>query len=645
MRDLSIDIETFSDVDLASSGVYKYAQGEHFQILLFAYRQDSGPVRVVDVARGEEIPARILHALSDPTVRKHAFNAQFERVCLSRHVGQWLEPEGWFCTMVHSLYAGLPGQLKQVALALKLDEQKDSAGVRLIRKFSVPNPRNTLTPGGQTLPGSDPDGWEKFKTYCAQDVEVETAIRQALQDRVPGQGVWGEYWTDQAINDRGVRLDLGFINAAETTGAYHWDQSMTEAKRLTGLDNPNSVTQLHDWLDAQGAGLPSLTKKAVAQALKDPSTPANVKRVLELRQDLSRTSTKKYATMLDCAGTDSRAHGLLQFYGAGRTGRWAGRLIQVQNLPRNHMTGLDQARRIVSSCAPQTVEALYDVPDTLSQLIRTALIPSAGYEFTVADYSAIEARVIAWLAGETWRLDAFRNGEDIYCTTASRMFGVPVEKHGPNSELRQKGKVAELACGYGGSTGALKAMGALEMGLAENELKPIVKAWRDSSPAIVNLWWDVDRAAQTAITTSRTVWAGGCTFTKHANALRIKLPSGRCLYYHDPHVVEGRYGRNVIAFKGLSTNRVWAKQDTYGPKLVENITQAIARDLLAHALLNLEEAGYRTVMHIHDEVVVETPPGENHAAKIIQLMTDAPAWASGLPLDADAYTCPYYQKD
>lgn len=476
-------------------------------------------------------------------------------------------------------------------------------------------------------------------------MEVETAIRQALQDRAPSQGVWAEYWTDQAINDRGVRLDLDFINAAETTGAYHWDQSMTEAKRLTGLDNPNSVTQLHDWLDAQGAGLPSLTKKAVAQALKDPDTPANVKRVLELRQDMSRTSTKKYATMLDCAGTDSRAHGLLQFYGAGRTGRWAGRLIQVQNMPRNHMTGLDQARRIVSSCAPQTVEVLYDVPDTLSQLIRTALIPSDGCEFTVADYSAIEARVIAWLAGETWRLDAFRNGEDIYCTTASRMFGVPVEKHGPNSELRQKGKVAELACGYGGSTGALKAMGALEMGLAEGELKPIVKAWRDSSPAIVRLWWSVDKAAQSAIATSRTVWAGGCMFTKHGNALRVSLPSGRDLYYHQPRLIAGKYGRPVIAFQGMNSMRAWGKQETYGPKLVENIIQATARDLLAHALINLEKAGHHTVMHVHDEVVVETPTGENHADQIVSLMTSPPQWAEGLPLNADAYTCPYYQKD
>lgn len=645
MRDLSIDIETFSDIDLPSSGVYKYAQGAYFQILLFAYKIDNNPVQLVDVARGEEIPALLVEALQDRKVRKHAFNAQFERVCLSRHVGEWLDPEGWYCTMVHALQAGIPGSLKQAALALDLQQRKDAAGVRLIKKFSVPNPKNTLTPGGQTLPSVDPGGWEAFKQYCKQDVEVEIAIQEALRSREPGPDVWTEYWVDQAINDRGVGLDIDFIQAAETAGAHHYGQAMSEAKQLTRLDNPNSVMQLRDWLDAQGAGLPSLTKKAVAQALKDPSTPANVKRVLELRQDMSRTSTKKYATMLACTTQDARAHGLLQFYGAGRTGRWAGRLIQVQNLPRNHMQNLDQARELVKTTNPDTVEMLYDVPDTLSQLIRTALVPSAGYEFTVADYSAIEARVIAWLAGETWRLDAFRNGEDIYCTTASRMFGVPVEKNGVNAELRQKGKVAELACGYGGSVGALKAMGALDMGLDRSELKPIVNKWRETSPAIVRLWWAVDKAAQDALITDRTIRKAGCTFKKYDNALRVKLPSGRCLYYHDPHVVEGRYGRNVIAFKGLSTNRVWAKQDTYGPKLVENITQAIARDLLAHALLNLEEAGYRTVMHVHDEVVVETPPGENHAAKIIQLMTDAPAWASGLPLDADAYTCTYYQKD
>lgn len=645
MRDLSIDIETFSDIDLPSSGVYKYAQGEHFQILLFAYRQDSGPVRVVDVARGEEIPARILHALSDPTVRKHAFNAQFERVCLSRHVGEWLDPEGWYCTMVHSLYAGLPGSLKQAAIALELHEKKDATGTRLIKKFSVPNKRNTLTPGGQTLPGSDPAGWEAFKQYCKQDVEVEAAIQEALRSREPGPDVWTEYWVDQAINDRGVGLDTEFIQAAETTAQHHLNASLREAQQLTRLDNPNSVMQLRDWLDEQGMNMPSLNKKTVATALADKNTPPQVKRVLELRQDMSRTSTKKYATMLACTTEDERAHGLLQFYGAGRTGRWAGRLIQVQNLPRNHMQNLDQARELVKTTNPATVEMLYDVPDTLSQLVRTALTPSAGYEFTVADYAAIEARVIAWLAGETWRLDAFRNGEDIYCTTASRMFGVPVEKNGVNAELRQKGKVAELACGYGGSVGALKAMGALEMGLERADLKPIVNKWRETSPAIVNLWWAVDKAAQTAITTSRTVRAGGCMFAKHGSALRVSLPSGRDLYYHQPRIIEGKYGRPVIAFRGMNSMRAWGKQDTYGPKLVENITQAIARDLLAHALLNLEEAGYRTVMHVHDEVVVETPPGENHAAKIIQLMTDAPAWASGLPLDADAYTCTYYQKD
>ncbi|MDO5049982.1 MAG: DNA polymerase [Actinomycetaceae bacterium] len=649
MRELSIDIETFSTTDLASAGVYKYASDEFFQILLFAYKEDDQAARVVDVAQGEQIPQRILKALTDPSVVKHAFNAQFERVCLSRHLGRQLEPEQCHCTMVHALHAGMPGSLKQASISLGLDQRKNTAGVRLIKKFSVPSSRNTLTPGGRTLPASDPTGWEQFKQYCVQDVEVEYAVRQALRHREPSHDTWSEYWLDQHINDLGVRVDTRFATAAQHVGGQHYAKTLNEAKTLTGLDNPNSVTQLQDWLTSQGVDMPSLTKQQVATAIDDPATPDTVRRVLELRQDMSRTSTKKYDAMLACAlnepSGEARAHGLLQFYGAGRTGRWAGRLVQVQNLPRNHMHGLDQARQAVAKLDPDTVEMLYDVPDTLSQLIRTALIPSDGYEFTVCDYSAIEARVIAWLAGEQWRLDAFKQGEDIYCTTASRMFKVPVEKHGQNAHLRQKGKVAELACGYGGSVGALKAMGALNMGLTESELKPIVKAWRDSSPAITRLWWTVDQAARDAITTSRTTTAGRCTFTLEHDALAVTLPSGRRLYYHDPHVKPGRYGKPVITFKGVNSMRAWAPLETYGPKLVENITQATARDILAHALTELHEASYRTVMHVHDEVVIETPKDEAHLNHVAALMTRAPAWADGLPLAADGYTCDYYQKD
>ncbi|WP_460998686.1 DNA polymerase [Trueperella pyogenes] len=644
METLSIDIETFSSVNLSKSGVYKYAASPDFQVLLFAYSVGGGPVQVVDLAQGEALPTRIRAALTDPGVTKWAFNAAFERVCLSAwlHPGRMLDPAQWRCTMVWASYLGLPMSLDQVGVVLDVERKKIREGKALIRKFCVPSPASLLNRGGnRVLPSEDPQAWEEFKTYTARDVEVELQIQARLARYPVPEEEWGHYADDQHINDLGIGIDLGFAQAAIDCDARHRDRLTARAEALTGLSNPNSPVQIGEWLEEQGLELPSLAKADVENALVGAT--GVVREVLELRQELSRSSVKKYQAMENCE-TGGRAHGLIQFYGAGRTGRYAGRLIQVQNLPRNYLPDLDTARGLVKAGEFEALELLYpSVSDTLSQLIRTAFIPAAGHYFVVADYSAIEARVLAWLAGETSTLDAFRSGKDLYCETASRMFGVPVEKHGRNAELRQKGKIATLACGYGGSVGALTAMGALRMGLAESELKPIVDAWRAANPAVVRLWWAVDKAAMTAVEQRTPTSTRGLGFAVESGVLFVTLPSGRQLAYVKPAVGVNRFGGQCITYRGVSAGHKWSTIDTYGPKLVENIVQAIARDLLAGAIARVRGAGHKVVMHIHDEIVVET--ADATVDQISGLMCDPPRWAEGLPLEADGYQCDFYKKD
>lgn len=640
MRTLSIDIETYSPISLAKAGVYKYCNHPDFEILLFSYAIDDCAVRTVDLASGEQLPAKILRALDDPAVVKWAYNASFERTCLSAYLGRRLDPAGWRCSMVWAATLGLPLSLKDVGTVLNLDAQKMEAGKNLIKYFCVPNKH-----GHQRLPGSDPDGWRLFKTYNARDVQVETAIRHKLTHFPVPDYLWGQYEVDQRINDRGIRIDTTLATNAITIDESHRAQALARAQELTSLDNPASPLQLQEWLNQHGCPIESMAKESVDDALASAS--GNVKEALELRQELSRSSVAKYRKMMDATCTDQRAHGLLQFYGANRTGRWAGRLVQVQNLPRNYLPDLTQARGLVRDGNGEALEMLYpSVPDTLSQLIRTAFIPSKGHRFIVADYSAIEARVLVWLAGEETTLTAFENGEDLYCATASAMFGVPVEKHGANSELRQKGKIAVLACGYNGSVGALKAMGALNMGLTEDELPPIVDAWRDANPYIVRLWHKVGDAATRAIRTGRPVTLRNLVFEKKSGMLFITLSSGRRLAYVKPGIGVNRFGGTAITYWGQGVARKWQKLETYGGKLVENIVQAIARDLLAEAITRIEKAGHRIVMHIHDEVVIDEPINSDiTVADICALMNELPEWAEGLPIDAAGYECDFYQKD
>lgn len=639
MKTIAIDIESFSPIDLAKSGVYKYAADPGFRILLFSYSVDDGEVVTVDLEGGEEIPTEILEALADPTVTKWAYNAMFERVCLSNYLGEWLVPEGWRCSMIWAATLGLPGSLKDVARVLKLPEQKMEAGRDLIKLFSIPTKEET-----RNLPSQHPEEWELYKTYNARDVEVENAIRARLAKFPVPDYVWGQYWMDQRINDRGIRVDLGLARNARACGEEYRNRANQEAQDLTGLEKPTSPIQVKDWLAEHGCELENLDKNTVATALT--TARGVVKRVLELRQDLSKSSVKKYDAMLNVAGTDQRARGLFQFYGANRTGRWAGRLIQLQNLPRNSLPDLDVARSLVKTGLFNALELLYpSVPETLSQLVRTAFIPSPGHRFIVADYSAIEARVLAWLAGQQSTLDAFRHGEDLYCATASAMFGVPVEKHGQNAELRQKGKIAVLACGYQGAVGALTKMGALEMGLAKSELGPIVDAWRAANPKIVQYWREVEKAARQAIQTRTPMRLRNIKFGVRSGILFITLPSGRKLAYVKPELGENRYGMPCINYWGMNQGH-WKKQETYGGKLVENIVQATARDLLAEAITRIEQAGHRIVMHVHDEVVIDEPAdAPTTVAGICRLMTTAPDWAKGLPLDADGYECSFYKKD
>lgn len=640
MRTLSIDIETYSPISLAKSGVYKYCNHPDFEILLFSYAIDDCAVRTVDLASGEQLPAEILRALDDPAVVKWTYNASFERTCLSAYLGRRLDPAGWRCSMVWAATLGLPLSLKDVGTVLNLDAQKMSEGKNLIKYFCVPDENSQ-----RRLPSSDPAGWKLFQSYNARDVQVETAIRQKLANFPVPDYLWGQYEVDQRINDRGIRIDTTLATNAITIDESHRAQALARAQELTGLDNPASPLQLQEWLNQHGCTIESMAKESVDEALASAS--GEVKEALELRQELSRSSVAKYRKMMDATCTDQRTHGLLQFYGANRTGRWAGRLVQVQNLPRNYLPDLAQARSLVRDGNGDALDMLYpSVPDTLSQLIRTAFIPSEAHRFIVADYSAIEARVLAWLAGEETTLAAFKNGEDLYCATASAMFGVPVEKHGANSELRQKGKIAVLACGYNGSVGALKAMGALKMGLSEGELQPIVDAWRQANPNIVQLWHEVDNAATRAISTGRPVTLRNLGFEKKSGMLFITLPSGRRLAYVKPGIGVNRFGGTSITYWGQGVSRKWQKLEAYGGKLVENIVQAIARDLLAEAITRIEKAGHRIVMHIHDEVVIDEPINSGiTVADICALMNELPEWAEGLPIDAAGYECDFYQKD
>lgn len=640
MNSLSIDIETFSPVNLAKAGVYKYADNPAFQILLFSYAMDDGTVHTVDVASGERLPADVLAALDDPQVVKWAFNASFERTCLSAYLGRRLDPARWRCSMVWAATLGLPLSLKDVGAVLYLDAQKMSEGKDLIKYFCIPDKN-----GHQHQPSDDPAGWVLFKTYNARDVEVETAIRHKLAHFPVPDYVWEQYEVDQRINDRGIRIDSQLATNAISIDEAHREQALARAQELTGLENPASPLQLQEWFNQHGCRVESMAKEAVADALA--SATGDVREALELRQELSRSSVAKYRKMMDANCTDGRAHGLLQFYGATRTGRWAGRLVQVQNLPRNYLPDLAQARALVRDGNGVALEMLYpSVPDTLSQLIRTAFIPSNGHRFIVADYSAIEARVLAWLAGKETTLAAFKNGEDLYCATASAMFGVPVEKHGRNAELRQKGKIAVLACGYNGSVGALKAMGALKMGLTEDELQPIVDAWRAANPHIVQLWHEVDNATTRAISTGKPVTLRNLSFEKRSGMLFITLPSGRRLVYVKPGIGVNRFGGTAITYWGQGVARKWQKLETYGGKLVENIVQATARDLLTEAITRIENTGHQIVMHIHDEVIIDEPTDSGTTVtNICALMNQLPEWAVGLPIDAAGYECSFYQKD
>ena len=642
MRFISIDIESYSDVDLSKCGVYKYSSSPNFEILLFGFSVDGGNVRVVDVACGEEIPADILAALSDESVTKWAFNAMFERVCLSNYLGEWLEPESWKCSMVWSATLGLPLSLENVGAVLGLEKQKLSEGKDLIRYFCVPC-KPTKANGGRTrnLPEHDREKWEHFKAYNLRDVEAEMQIQQRLSKFPVPDFVWEEYWQDQEINDRGIGVDMEMVKSAIVMDGRSKAELSEAMKKLTELENPNSVQQMKQWLSENGMETDSLDKKAVAGLLQDAPEP--LKTVLTLRQQLAKSSVKKYQAMENAVCADSRAHGMFAFYGANRTGRFSGRIIQLQNLPQNHIPDLAQARELVKAGDFDALAMLYeDIPDTLSQLIRTAFVPQDGRKFIVADFSAIEARVIAWIAGERWRIKVFEGVGDIYCASASQMFHVPVEKHGVNGHLRQKGKIAELALGYGGSVGALKSMGALEMGLAEEELQPLVSAWRDSNPSITEFWWAVDRAVKECIKKRVSTETHGIRFDYQSGMLFITLFSGRRLAYVKPRIGENRFGGESVTYMGVGGTKKWERLESYGPKFVENIVQAVSRDILCYAMQTLKNCAI--VATVHDEIIIEADRRMSVEA-VCEQMGRTPPWAKGLLLRADGYECDFYQKD
>ena len=643
MKKLSIDLETFSSVDLGKGGVYKYAESEDFEILLFAYSIDDEEVKVIDLANGGIIPEEILTALSDESIEKWAFNANFERVCLSRVLGKRLKPQGWYCTMIWSAYLGLPLSLGKVGEVLKLDKQKMNEGKALIRYFSIPcKPTKTNGMRTRNLPHHDLEKWSTFKEYNQRDVETEMAIKKKLSAFPIPQSEWENYWIDQNINDRGILIDESLVDSAIKFDEILREENMDRAIELTGIENPNSPLQLKEWLNRKGLEIDSLAKKDVESALKNVE--GDIKEVLELRQELSKSSVRKYDAMKNVKGKDNRARGLIQFYGANRTGRYSGRLIQVQNLRRNNLKDLELARSLVKNRDFETMEILYESPsDILSQLIRTAFIPKEGTRFIISDFSAIEARVLAWLAGEQWVLDAFENGEDIYCRTASRMFGVPVEKHGVNGHLRQKGKIATLACGYQGALGALKAMGGIEMGLSEDELQSIVDSWREANPNIVSLWWNIDSVVKRVVKTRSKEGYKNLVISYEKGLLFIQLPSKRRLAYPKAKIGMNRFGGESIVYEGIVVGNKWDKIESYGGKFVENIVQAIARDILAEAMMRLEKKGFNIVMHIHDEVVIESD--SSSIEEINEIMSLVPSWAPGLILDADGFESEFYKKD
>ena len=644
MKRMNIDIETFSSSNLIECGVYRYAEEPTFEVLLFGVSIDGGPVRCYDLKRGEKLPADIINGLTDESVIKVAFNAQFERICLSQYLGEYLRPDSWRCTMVASLHLGLPGSLEAVGAVLGLEKQKMKEGRELIKYFCIPC-KETKTNGRRTrnLPEHAPGRWDLFKEYNIRDVETEMAIADKISRfPVPDQ-VWDEYILDQYVNDAGVGIDMIFAEQAIRCDEELRDKYLARARVLTGLDNPNSPIQIKDWLSDHGLEMETLTKKDVREAIAKATD--DVREVLELRQLTSKSSVKKYTAMKSCCCKDGRAHGLLQFVGAGRTGRWAGRLIQVQNLPRNEISDLEVARSLIRSGCFDAAELLYDsVPDVLSQLIRTAFIPADGCEFLVADYAQVESRYLSWMAGEQWRMDVFENDGDIYSETASKMFHKPVSKHGPNAELRQRGKVSELALGYGGSVGALIQMGAIDLGVPEEELKPMVDTWRAANPKIVQLWWDTGDAVIKVIKDKVPQQVKNLRIRYEAGFLIITLPSGRSLYYPKPRIVQNEYGRESVTYEGIGPTKKWERIESYGPKFIENVTQAACRDLLAEAILRLDRAGYKVVMHVHDEVIVEAKEGTD-LDKVCQIMGETPSWAPGLKLTAAGFKCKFYQKD
>ena len=638
MKFMSIDIETYSDIDINKAGVYRYVDTDAFKILLFAYSVDGGPVQLIDLTRGDSIPNEIVKALSDKSVTKWAYNANFERVALSRFLGmptgQYLDPEGWKCSMVWAATLGLPMGLAKVGEVLALDKQKMSEGRGLIYKFCKPDKKT----GQRVLPEDFPEDWEPFRRYNIRDVETEMGIQKMISPFPCSDELWHEYWTDQRINDRGVEVDLTLAKNAVAMDAEISKNLMEKMRSLTGIDNPRSTSQLDMWLSEHGCDMVSLGKKDVAQVIEETDDPL-IRKVLSLRLLIAKSSVKKYTKMLDATCSDGRARGMFQFYGAMRTGRFAGRLLQLQNLPQNHIENIGLVRELARRGDLDALSVMFDsVPDVLSQLIRTAFVAREGSRFIVADFSAIEARVIAWLAGEEWRMKAFAEGKDIYCASASAMFGVPVVKHGINGELRQKGKVAELACGYGGSVGALKAFGADKMGLTETEMQSIVDNWRASSPRIVQLWWNVDRAIKQTLEDGTTHRTHGLMFSLQKGILFIRLPSGRSLAYVKPRLIDGK-----ITYEGVSSNKGWARLESYGPKFVENITQAISRDLLLNAMKQVGPDA-RICMHIHDELVIEADSSVK-LDDICQKMAQVPEWAEGLLLRADGYETKFYLKD
>ena len=655
---ITIDIETRSDKDISKCGVYAYTDTPYFDILLFAYSIDEQPVQVVDMANGEEIPESILAALADENVVKRAFNVNFERVCLSKYlrknypqyfqsysidedtVGDFLNPESWHCSMIHARTLGVPSSLAEVGKVLGIEQQKMTEGKALVKFFCVPYDTVDGVPQFHN-PKDYPDKWEIFKAYNKRDVGAELEIDRRLSRFPVPDFLWKEFYLDQEINDRGILVDMQLADKAINLDAKAKEELTAEVQKLTGVENPNSVYQLLDWLETQGYKSDSLGKTQVLELIKTAKEP--VKSVLQMRLQLSKSSVKKYTAMKNTACSDNRARGMFSFYGASRTGRWAGRNVQLQNLPQNHLPDLTEARELVKYSSFEDIQMLYDdVPDTLSQLIRTAFIPRQGMKFIVADFSAIEARVIAWLAGEEWRMKAFANGEDIYCASASKMFGVPVVKHGENGHLRQKGKISELACGFGGSVGAMKAMGADSLGLSDTELKQIVTDWREASPHITELWWAVDRAVKKAVKEKTATKTHGLLFSYEAGFLFIRLPSGRRLAYAKPYIGKNKFGGESVTYMGINAQKKWDRLESYGPKFVENCVQGIARDLLMYSMQTLSQ--YFIVGHIHDEMIIECPK-DTKLDEICQQMARTPDWAKGLLLRADGYECSFYKKD